>query len=136
MIRMNRIPLYLYVKLKKYLNKDSRTIIDPRELKARSVAITLINEFDSILKICPSSFKRFILNERLGISVIINSNSIDFFGDRLHTVNFCKKHYDKILDEFDKVATKDREKLELLIKANVQNSFDDIYDWVLKSKII
>ena len=130
MKKIDKLLLFLYVKYKKRTTQSSRTIVDFRELKARAVAIKLINEPDSILRICPKTFKRFIVNKRLKVSIIINQSSIDFFDDHLHSVNFCEKNFHYIVDLFDEVASKDRELLEQRIKASVQHSFFDLYEKV------
>lgn len=130
---MSKFCLKLYVKLRKEIDKLSRTPVDPREIRARSLALKMINARDSVLKICPKTGKRFILNDRLGLSIIINLTHIDFFEDALHSVMFCKNNYYIIVNRFDDVASKNREVLEEKIKSRTQNSFDDMYDNLIHS---
>ena len=124
---------YLYVKIrKKLIPKSYYKIIDAKEVKARKLALKLIESQDSILKICPITNKRYVINIRYRISIIIEAQYIDFFSETLHRIEFSPKNYFLITNGFDKATAKDREALEARIKNKVNSSFTDMYHQVFR----
>ena len=97
MKKIDKLLLFLYVKYKKKTTQSSRTIVDFRELKARAVAIKLINEPDSILRICPRTFKRFIVNKRLKVSILLISLRLIFLMTICTRLIFVKRTFTTLL---------------------------------------
>ena len=126
--RIKRLLRYYWVNLVKWANSGKYILVDEREQRGKSICLRLISNPNSELKICPETNKRYIVNKIENISIIINTESIDFFDDHLHTVKFCEKNYRAIVQVFDKHASADRQKLENKIRVNVKHSFDDMYD--------
>ena len=128
----NKIILYFLVKFRRYLSAKERTLVDENELKAKSMALKLITDPNSDLRICPETFVKYVENEKLECALIFNANSIEFFDDYLHTVQFCERNYRAIVQVFNKHAAMDRQKLNCAIRGRVKHSFDDMYNNIFK----
>jgi hypothetical protein len=128
----NKILGYLFIKFRRYLTSKERLLIDEREVRGKSMALKLITDPDSDLRICPETFVKYVRNEKLHAALIFNTSSIDFFDDYLHTINFCERNYRAITQVFNKHAAQDRKILDNEIRSQVKHSFDDMYNNIFK----
>jgi hypothetical protein len=132
-IHYTKILRYLTVKFRKYLSSKGRVLIDENELKGKSIALRLITDPNSDLRICPETFTKYVENEKLNFALIFKDNSIEFFNDHLYTVYFCERNYKSIVQVFNKHAAKDRQVLDYKIRSRVKHSFDDMYNNICKN---
>ncbi len=127
-----KIPIYLFVKFRRYLSSKERILVDENEIKGKSMALKLITHPDSDLRICPETLVKYVENKRLNCALIFKDNSIEFFDDYLHTVSFCERNYFSIIRVFNKHAAKARYKLDIKIRNKVKHSLDDMYNNIFK----
>lgn len=127
-----KIPRYLHVKLRRSLTSKERILVSENELKGKSMALKLITDPNSDLRMCPETFIKYVENDTLGAALIFSSNSIEFFDDYLHIVTFSERNYKAIDQVFNKHAANDRRKLGRKMRDGVKHSFDDMYDNIFK----
>jgi hypothetical protein len=132
-VSYTKILRYLTVKFRRYLSTKERVLIDENELKGKSIALKLITDPNSDLRICPETFIKYVENEKLNFALIFKENSIEFFNDHLYTIHFCEKNYKSIVQVFNKHAAKDRQVLDYKIRSRVKHSFDDMYNNICKN---
>ena len=125
---MKRTYLYWCIKFKKFtMPKSYSKIVDVKENRARRLALKIISAPETVLRVCPMTNKRYVTNSRYKISIIIDEDTIEFFTDIPHRVQFSPKNFYLILHGFDNVAAKDRKELEKKIKKTIDGAFDEMY---------
>lgn len=117
----------------KQMKKDSYIQRSPDEKEAISICRDLIRNKKSELLLCPKTWERYVINEKLEIDVIINENTIDIINHTYHyTIPICIKTHDTISNIFDGYVEKRRQELKKRIFSNIKHSLNTIQDKVKK----
>lgn len=112
----------IYIKLKDIF--DPKFPIREEEVYCTEICIKLINLEDSKLTLSPISNKRFILNDRKGISIIIHNRFVTLIN-HVYGYNMViddEDLYNSIIKRFDEVLEEKRRVLEEELRKNIQTS--------------
>lgn len=98
------------------------------ENEAISLTRKIIKMSDSELSMTPRTNKRFIINKRLDISIILKNHTIHIYDNKNpYPTQLSDKNYLYIINFFDDEVEKRREKLEKDIEQGVKNILISIF---------
>ena len=127
------------ISMRRFNEKNIRTLVSEKELKALTLCRGFICDGNYILQIDPLTGERFATN-RTGISFIIKQEngiySIDFFGETVLNVPICEHSYMSICKVFNIHASQARTILKAKMHATSGNAFDLMYDGYFEDKKI
>lgn len=103
--------------------------IEPHEKTAFKICVKLISDKNSDFMIEPMSEKRFIINEKLNIFVIIDFGRVEITNHIFHyDVKLSKRDNERITYLYDMETEKRRMKTETMIKSNITNTLEKLYE--------
>jgi hypothetical protein len=95
----------------------------------------LLNHPESKFTIAPISTKRYIINKKLDIFIIIEDGRVEITNHVYHyVIRLNVRDYEKIVNQFDKYVDNVRLNYENEIKSQISNSLMNIYQNVIKDK--
>jgi len=113
---------------KKNMTKNDYIPRSQDEKEAISICKCLIRNKRSELLLCPKTWERYVINEKLEMDIIINDRSIDIVNHTYHyNIAMCEKTHSIILNIFDGHVEKRRQELKKRIFSNVKYSLNTIY---------
>ena len=130
----------LYKRFKVRLSKIGRSSamktyeeVELHEKTAFKICVKLISDKDSDFMIAPMSQKRFIINEKLNLFIIIDYGRVEITNHVFHyDVRLSNRDYERITYLYDTETEKRRSNTELTIKSNVKNTLDKVYEAIIK----
>jgi len=129
-----------YKRFKVRLNKIGRSSslktyeeVELHEKTAFKICVKLISDKDSDFMIAPMSQKRFIINEKLNLFIIIDYGRVEITNHVFHyDVRLSNRDYERITYLYDTETEKRRSNTEITIKSNVKNTLDKVYEAIIK----
>jgi hypothetical protein len=83
--------------------------------------------------IAPMSQKRFIINEKLNLFILIDYGRVEITNHVFHyDVRLSNRDYERITYLYDTETEKRRSNTEITIKSNVKNTLDKVYEAIIK----
>ena len=130
----------LYKRFKVRLSKIGRTSamktyeeVELHEKTAFKICVKLISDKDSDFMIAPMSQKRFIINEKLNLFIIIDYGRVEITNHVFHyDVRLSNRDYERITYLYDTETEKRRSNTEMTIKSNIKNTLEKVYDAISK----
>lgn len=130
----------LYKRFKVRLSKIGRSSamktyeeVELHEKTAFKICVKLISDKDSDFMIAPMSQKRFIINEKLNLFIIIDYGRVEITNHVFHyDVRLSNRDYERITYLYDTETEKRRMKTEMTIKSNIKNTLEKVYDAISK----
>ena len=130
----------LYKRFKVRLSKIGRSSamktyeeVELHEKTAFKICVKLISDKDSDFMIAPMSQKRFIINEKLNLFIIIDYGRVEITNHVFHyDVRLSNRDYERITYLYDTETEKRRMKTEVTIKSNIKNTLEKVYDAISK----
>ena len=130
----------LYKRFKVRLSKIGRSSamktyeeVELHEKTAFKICVKLISDKDSDFMIAPMSQKRFIINEKLNLFIIIDFGRVEITNHVFHyDVRLSNRDYERITYLYDTETEKRRMKTENTIKSNIKNTLEKVYDAISK----
>ena len=102
--------------------------VEPHEKTAFKICVKLISDKDSEFMIAPMSQKRFIINEKLNLFIIIDYGRVESTNHVFHyDVKLTGRDYERITFLYDTETEKRRTNTEVTVKSNIKNTLDKIY---------
>lgn len=129
-----------YKRFKVRLNKIGRSSsmktyeeVELHEKTAFKICVKLISNKDSDFMIAPMSQKRFIINEKLNLFILIDYGRVEITNHIFHyDVRLSNRDYERITYLYDTETEKRRSNTEITIKSNVKNTLDKVYEAIIK----
>jgi hypothetical protein len=129
-----------YKRFKVRLNKIGRSSslktyeeVELHEKTAFKICVKLISDKDSDFMIAPMSQKRFIINEKLNLFILIDYGRVEITNHVFHyDVRLSNRDYERITYLYDTETEKRRSNTEITIKSNVKNTLDKVYEAIIK----
>jgi hypothetical protein len=107
--------------------------IVPHEKTAFKICVKLISDKDSEFMIAPMSQKRFIINEKLNLFVIIDWSRVEITNHVFHyDVKLSSRDNERLLYLYDTETEKRRSNTETIIKSNITNTLEKVYQAINK----
>ena len=132
---MKRFFKRLYKRIKVKMTKRMRKSIpsyeevEPYEKTAFKICVKMISHPKSDFMIAPMSNKRYIINEELGLFVIIDFGKVEITNHVFHyDVKLSGRDYERITYLYDTETEKRRNLTEAEVKSNIKNSLLKVYD--------
>jgi beta-lactamase class D len=101
--------------------------VDLHEKTAFKICVKLISHRDSDFMIAPMSQKRFIVNEKLNVFIIIDYGRVEITNHIFHyDVKLSLRDYERITYLYDTETEKRRVNTETEVKSNIKNSLQNI----------
>lgn len=130
----------LYKRFKVRLSKIGRSSamktyeeVELHEKTAFKICVKLISDKNSDFMIAPMSQKRFIINEKLNLFIIIDYGRVEITNHVFHyDVRLSNRDYERITYLYDTETEKKRIKTEMTIKSNIKNTLEKVYDAISK----
>ncbi len=130
----------LYKRFKVRLSKIGRSSamktyeeVELHEKTAFKICLKLISDKGSDFMIAPMSQKRFIINEKLNLFIIIDYGRVEITNHVFHyDVRLSNRDYERITYLYDTETEKRRMKTEITIKSNIKNTLEKVYDAISK----
>ena len=130
----------IYKRFKIRLNKIGRSSsmktyeeVELHEKTAFKICVKLISDKNSDFMIAPMSQKRFIINEKLNLFILIDYGRVEITNHVLHyDVRLSKRDYERITYLYDTETEKRRMNTEVTIKSNIKNTLEKVYDAISK----
>ena len=130
----------LYKRFKVRLSKIGRSSamktyeeIELHEKTAFKICLKLISDKDSDFMIAPMSQKRFIINEKLNLFIIIDYGRVEITNHVFHyDVRLSNRDYERITYLYDTETENRRVKTEVTIKSNIKNTLEKVYEAISK----
>ncbi len=137
---MKKLFKRIYKRFKIRLNKIGRSSamktyeeVEPHEKTAFKICLKLISDKDSDFMIAPMSQKRFIINEKLNLFIIIDFGRVEITNHVFHyDVKLSSRDYERITYLYDTETEKRRSNTERVIKSNIKNTLEKVYDAISK----
>jgi hypothetical protein len=83
--------------------------------------------------IAPMSQKRFIINEKLNLFVVLDWGRVEITNHIFHyDVKLSSRDNERITYLYDMETEKRRNKTEILVKSNIKNTLDKIYESIVE----
>ncbi len=125
--KIKRIKQKTYFKFKKTFDASFAEQIDNQQLTAYFICKRLIDKEGTILLMAPLSGKRYIKKEDENLFIIINSDNVQIINHVYsYIIPMSGRIFKKTLKVFDNKLESNREKLEMEVKGNIQNSLNQI----------
>jgi hypothetical protein len=129
-----------YKRFKVRLNKIGRSSslktyeeVELHEKTAFKICVKLISDKDSDFMIAPMSQKRFIINEKLNLFILIDYGRVEITNHVFHyDVRLSNRDYERITYLYDTETEKRRSNTEITIKSNIKNTLDKLYEAIIK----
>jgi hypothetical protein len=129
-----------YKRFKVRLNKIGRSSslktyeeVELHEKTAFKICVKLISDKDSDFMIAPMSQKRFIINEKLNLFILIDYGRVEITNHVFHyDVRLSNRDYERITYLYDTETEKRRSNTEMTIKSNIKNTLDKLYEAIIK----
>ena len=129
-----------YKRFKVRLNKIGRSSsmktyeeVELHEKTAFKICVKLISDKDSDFMIAPMSQKRFIINEKLNLFILIDYGRVEITNHIFHyDVRLSNRDYERITYLYDTETEKRRSNTEITIKSNIKNTLDKVYEAIIK----
>lgn len=116
------------IKSRRNMSKNDYIPKSQDEKEAILICKGLIRNKRSELLLCPKTWERYVINEKLEMDIIINDSSIDIVNHTYHyNIAICQKTHSIILNIFDGYVEKRREELKKRIFSNVKHSLNTIF---------
>jgi hypothetical protein len=130
----------IYKRFKVRLNKIGRSSslktyeeVELHEKTAFKICVKLISDKDSDFMIAPMSQKRFIINEKLNLFILIDYGRVEITNHVFHyDVRLSNRDYERITYLYDTETEKRRSNTEMTIKSNIKNTLDKLYEAIIK----
>ena len=130
----------IYKRFKIRLNKIGRSSsmktyeeVELHEKTAFKICVKLISDKNSDFMIAPMSQKRFIINEKLNLFILIDYGRVEITNHVFHyDVRLSKRDYERITYLYDTETEKRRMNTEVTIKSNIKNTLEKVYDAISK----
>jgi hypothetical protein len=137
---MKKLFKRLYKRFKVRLSKIGRSSamktyeeIELHEKTAFKICLKLISDKDSDFMIAPMSQKRFIINEKLNLFIIIDYGRVEITNHVFHyDVRLSNRDYERITYLYDTETENRRVKTEVTIKSNIKNTLEKVYEAISK----
>jgi hypothetical protein len=137
---MKKLFKRLYKRFKVRLSKIGRSSamktyeeIELHEKTAFKICLKLISDKDSDFMIAPMSQKRFIINEKLNLFIIIDFGRVEITNHVFHyDVRLSNRDYERITYLYDTETENRRVKTEVTIKSNIKNTLEKVYEAISK----
>lgn len=108
--------------------------IEPYEKTAFKICVKVISHPKSDFMIAPLSNKRFVVNQELGLFIIIDYNRVEITNHVFHyDVKLSKRDTERITYLYDNETEKRRTAVETEVKGNIQNSLTKVYERITKN---
>lgn len=117
------------VKMARHMRNNMKTYeeVDLHEKTAFKICVKLISHRDSDFMIAPMSQKRFIVNEKLNVFIIIDYGRVEITNHIFHyDVKLSLRDYERITYLYDTETEKRRVNTETEVKSNIKNSLQNI----------
>ena len=132
---MKKFFIRIYKRFKVRMSKIGRSSslktyeeVEPHEKTAFKICVKLISDKDSEFMIAPMSQKRFIINEKLNLFIIIDYGRVEITNHVFHyDVKLTGRDYERITFLYDTETEKRRTNTEVTVKSNIKNTLDKIY---------
>jgi hypothetical protein len=103
--------------------------VEPHEKTGFKICIKLISDKDSDFMIAPMSQKRFIVNEKLNIFIIIDYGRVEITNHIFHyDVKLSIRDYERLIYIYDTETEKRRVNTEKEVKSNIKNSLETVLE--------
>ena len=130
----------IYKSFKIRLNKIGRSSsmktyeeVELHEKTAFKICVKLISDKNSDFMIAPMSQKRFIINEKLNLFILIDYGRVEITNHVFHyDVRLSKRDYERITYLYDTETEKRRMNTEVTIKSNIKNTLEKVYEAISK----
>ena len=130
----------LYKRFKVRLSKIGRSSamktyeeVELHEKTAFKICVKLISDKNSDFMIAPMSQKRFIINEKLNLFIIIDFGRVEITNHVFHyDVRLSNRDYERITYLYDTETENRRVKTEVTIKSNIKNTLEKVYEAISK----
>jgi hypothetical protein len=137
---MKKLFKRLYKRFKVRLSKIGRSSaiktyeeVELHEKTAFKICVKLISDKNSDFMIAPMSQKRFIINEKLNLFIIIDYGRVEITNHVFHyDVRLSNRDYERITYLYDTETEKRRIKTEMTIKSNIKNTLEKVYEAISK----
>ena len=107
--------------------------VEPHEKTAFKICVKLISDKDSEFMIAPMSQKRFIINEKLNLFIIIDYGRVEITNHVFHyDVKLTGRDYERITFLYDTETEKRRTNTEVTVKSNIKNTLEKLYEAISK----
>lgn len=119
------------VKMAKRMRKSMPTYeeIEPYEKTAFKIVVKMISHKKSDFMIAPMSNKRYIINEELGLFILIDFGRVEITNHVFHyNVKMSGRDFERITYLYDTETEKRRNLTEAEVKSNIKNSLMKVYD--------
>lgn len=114
-------------------NMKTHEEVDLHEKTAFKICVKLISDKDSDFMIAPMSQKRFIINEKLNLFILIDYGRVEITNHVFHyDVRLSNRDYERITYLYDTETEKRRSNTEITIKSNIKNTLDKLYEAIIK----
>lgn len=139
---MKKLILRLYKRYKIRLRKLGRSPalktyeeVELHEKTAFKICVKLISHKDSDFMIAPMSNKRYIINEKLNLFIVLDFGRVEITNHVFHyDVMLSKRDNERIMYLYDTEVEKRRLDTEKMVKSNIKNTLDKVYQEII-SKI-
>jgi len=131
----NRFYKRFKVKMAQHMRNNMKTHeeVDLHEKTAFKICVKLISDKDSDFMIAPMSQKRFIINEKLNLFILIDYGRVEITNHVFHyDVRLSNRDYERITYLYDTETEKRRSNTEITIKSNIKNTLDKLYEAIIK----
>jgi hypothetical protein len=107
--------------------------VEQHEKTAFKICVKLISDKDSDFMIAPMSQKRFIINEKLNLFILIDYGRVEITNHIFHyDVKLSNRDYERITYLYDTETEKRRMNTERTIKSNITNTLEKVYQAISK----
>jgi hypothetical protein len=101
--------------------------VELHEKTAFKICVKLISDKDSDFMIAPLSQKRYIVNQKLDLFVILDYDRIEITNHIFHyDVKLSKRDTERVSYLYDLESEKRRNKTETIVKQNIKNTLDKV----------
>ena len=107
--------------------------VESHEKTAFKICLKLISDKNSDFMIAPMSQKRFIINEKLNLFILIDYGRVEITNHIFHyDVKLSTRDYERITYLYDTETEKRRTNTEMTIKSNIKNTLEKVYEAISK----
>jgi len=132
---MKKFIIRLYKRMKVRFSKAGRSStlktyeeLELHEKTAFKICVKLISDKDSNFMIAPMSQKRYIINEKLNLFVLLDWGRVEITNHVFHyDVKLSTRDNERITYLYDMETEKRRNKTEVMVKSNIKNTLDKVY---------
>lgn len=136
---MKKLILRLYKRYKIRLRKLGRSPalktyeeVELHEKTAFKICVKLISHKDSDFMIAPMSNKRYIINEKLNLFIVLDFGRVEITNHIFHyDVMLSKRDNERIMYLYDTEVEKRRLDTEKMVKSNIKNTLDKVYQEII-----